>query len=143
MAVKLADGSTEYIKTPSATLSGAGGHGGMGGARRLIQMADNSSLDGVTLNLTSPQSSTGVYVYEADNVKVINNTINIESTTATSIGITVSSGAFASRPMNTEIRGNKITSTASGAGNYAHGMILTGSENTVLTNNKKPPTGGF
>ncbi len=136
VAVKLADGSTEYIKTPSATLSGTGGNGSMGGPRRILQMADNSRLEGATLNLTNTASSTGVYINEVDNAKVINNTINVESTTATASGIQLSSGAFADRPMNTEIRNNQISTTASSAGSYSRSIVLIHNENTIISGNQ-------
>lgn len=133
IGVKLADGSTEFIKTPSATLSGTGGDGGMGGADHLIRMADNSRLEGVTLNVNHTQG-TGVYVYEADNVKIINNTIDSTSTANTAYGILLSAGALANRPMNTEIRGNSIT-VAAGITDSASGIGLINNENTVISNN--------
>ena len=133
VAVKLADGSTEYIKTPSATLSGTGGNGGAGGYR-LVQMADNSRLEGVTLNTTYTSGASSVYIDEVDNAKVINNTINTTTTSGTVYGILVRSGALADRPMNTEIRGNSIT-VAAGITNYATGIGLVNNENTVISNN--------
>ena len=133
VAVRLANGSTEVVATPSSTITGTGGNGGSG-TRRFFTMNDNSHLEGINMQQTNSASVTAIYINEVDNVRVINNTINATATASDSVGITITSGTIAARPTGTVIRGNSITASGSVTSN-TRGISMVHSDNTTITNN--------
>jgi hypothetical protein len=135
LQVKTPSGRTVTITTPAATLSGSGSNGG-GGAQRIFDMANNSSLIGVNASLTSALSSAVVNIDSAQNVTITDSTFSATVTSATSSPILINSGT------NITLRNNTINSTASGALSNARIISITGTNSNITFANNTTTASG-
>lgn len=130
LGVQTPSGRTVTIATPGASLAGEGAPPvGFGSPRIIFNMADNSSLVGVTVS-TSGAGSAGmaVRVSGVDNVQIIGNTLNNIGTGNTSYSILVNGDAE-----NTVIKGNVLTAIGDNA--LAAGLAVVGTRNLIFENN--------
>ncbi|NIY75083.1 hypothetical protein HED22_05450 [Thalassospira sp. HF15] len=162
MTVKSPSGRTATLSLPSATVTGSFS-GATGNA--VFQMADNSTLKNVTIDLTSTNgTSQAIDIANVSNVTISNNTITSRSATAgfaargiisnTVSNVTIenntvkvtgdnhdASGIFINGASTSNtIDNNKIT--VSSGSNFAFGISLGANAETVISNNTFSSTGG-
>lgn len=137
-SVRAPSGRTATLTLPGATISAAT-TGTAAIANPGVVMADNSTIDGLTVNLTRSlgTGSIGVLLYNVNGVTVRNSTISASETGAnTALAVDV---LFS---INNTISNNTITATAT-AGNVAVGLgLLSGSGATVAGNTMSASGGG-
>lgn len=105
--IKTPSGRSIAVAIPNASLSGSGSNGG-GGSSRFFDMADNSSLIGVTASITSTLSATIAKIDGKQNVTIKDSTLKVTSN-STASGIQISGSS------DVKIDNNNITVVSNGA----------------------------
>ncbi|MEC9411719.1 MAG: inverse autotransporter beta domain-containing protein [Pseudomonadota bacterium] len=118
LRVKTPSGRSVNITTPSASISGSGSNGGLGGGKRFFDMADNSSLIGIDAKITSSSSAKIVQIEGKENVNILNNTF-----TTVSDSESTASGLAIDNSRNVSIRNNTINIIANGGNGQATAFI--------------------
>ncbi|HEY4135232.1 MAG TPA: inverse autotransporter beta domain-containing protein [Alphaproteobacteria bacterium] len=124
LAVRSASGKTATLNVPGATINGT-----PGGSSATVQMANDSTLTGLTINDTdgSGTNSIAVRVDAVSNVRIIGNTLSSEST-AVAQTLLVSGASN-----NVTISNNEVSSrTTGGAANNALNFV--GGSGTITGN---------
>jgi len=131
--IKTPSGRSVTIGIPNASISGEGSNGGAGGSRRFFNMADNSSLIGVTASLNQASSLTIARIDGKQNVTIRDNTFTTKSG-ATANGIQVQDS------QNVTIDNNTVSIVANGSGGQFIAFVGTNS-NVSVNNNTVSMTG--
>lgn len=136
-SVRAPSGRTAVVTLPGATISAA-----TTGADTVtnagVLMADNSTLDGLTVNLTRSlgTGSIGVLLYNVNGVTVRNSTISASET-----GGNTAAALDVLNSINNTISNNTLTATTT-AGNLAMGLGLLGGSGATVTGNTMSASGG-
>lgn len=140
LTVRSPSGRTATLDLGTGTASITGTGTTIGAAETLIQMANNSSLIGITA--TNPNSGGGdgtatVLVSGVSGVTIRGNTLSGSATGNTSTPIYVRSGAS-----NITITDNTLSATGAAGQRVVGGVLLDGASNVTFSNNTLTATGG-
>ena len=138
LSVRAPSGRTATLTLPGATISAAT-TGADAATNPAILMADNSTVDGLTVNLTRSvgTGSIGVMINGVSGATVRNSTI-----TASESGGNTAAGVDVLNATNITISGNTLTAITT-PGNLAIGLgLFSGSSTTVIGNTLSASGGG-
>jgi len=124
--IKTPTGRSVTVAIPDASISGEGAVPG-GGASRFFDMADNSSLIGITANLTKAGSTAIAEIVGKQNVTIRNSKL----TTTTTSGSTTASIFEIEDSHNVTIENNNISVVANGS--TAQLLSIRGSNNSNIS----------
>lgn len=130
MVVKSPSGRTATITMGSASISGTGQVASS--VASLIQMGNNSTLDGITLSNTANGGNgvATILVSGVSNVTIKNSTLTASTTGNSSTPIFIESGAS-----NVTITGNTLSAIGGGSQRAAGGAMMNVASNVTFSNN--------
>ncbi|WP_336082426.1 inverse autotransporter beta domain-containing protein [Thalassospira sp. CH_XMU1448-2] len=138
MVVKSPSGRTATMTMGSASLSGTG-QVAPSSIASLIQMANNSTLDGITVS-NSANGGNGtatILISGVSNVTIKNSTLTGSATGSGTTPIFIQSGAS-----NITITGNTLSAVGSGTINTTGGAMINVASNVTFSNNSVSATNG-
>ena len=135
--IKTPTGRSVTVTIPDASISGSGSNGGAGGGARFFNMADNSSLIGVTANVNTTGSAYIVHIEGKQNVTIRNNNLTAQNDNSTA-------GAIIIRDSQDVTIKNNVSSVTSD-GNGARFLAIIGNNSNIsIDDNELSVTGsGF
>ena len=131
--IKIPSGRSITVAIPNATIAGTGSNGG-GGSDRFFNMADNSSLIGVTASLSQPGSSTIAKIEGKQNVTIRDNPFTTTVSAATANGLQIQNS------QNVIIDNNTVSIVTNGSNGQFISFVGTNS-NVSVNNNTVSMTG--
>ena len=134
--VKTPSGKTVTIATPGGSLSGSGSRNGA--YYHLIDMADNSSLIGVTAHSVASVTfaSLTVTIDNATGVTIQNNTLSSNADSNTSTPVYIMNGSS-----NITVTGNTLSANGATGHEVIAGMASLGTNTLVFSNNSLTASG--
>ncbi|MFV1850815.1 MAG: inverse autotransporter beta domain-containing protein [Thalassospira sp.] len=132
--IKTPTGRSVTVAIPDSSISGPGDSGGGSGAGRFFDMADNSSLIGVTANLTRSSSSTIARIAGKNNVTIRDNKLTTTVSGSTASTFDIEDG------QNITIENNDISIIANGS--TSHFLAIRGANSNISVNDNKISTTG-
>ncbi|BDW89233.1 inverse autotransporter beta domain-containing protein [Thalassospira tepidiphila] len=133
--IKTPTGRSVTVTIPDASISGTGSNGGAGGGARFFNMADNSSLVGVTANVnTTTGSAYIVHIEGKQNVTIRDNKLTTQNDTSTA-------GAIIIRDSQDVTIKNNVSSITSD-GNGARFLAIIGNNSNISIDDNKLSVSG-